>query len=111
MKVSGPKSGGGASRTGASKGASAAPKKPNEAKVEATVGAFGQDAVEIGGDKATIDLIQNLVSREGDIRPDEVARVAKKLKNGQFKIDFEKVAEGFIRDVIMNHISKKNRKA
>lgn len=110
MKVSGSKSRG-VSRPQTSK-TTGSPKK-NETStpsIDTTLSPMGADAVQLSDAQTTIETIRELVSREGDIRPSEVERISKKLKSGNYKIDYEKVAEGFIRDVIINEISRKNRK-
>lgn len=114
MKVSGTKSSG-VSRSG-SKGAArtSRPQGKTGDKVESAgglVGGMSGDAVEVSDHITTIEIIREIVSSTPDIRADQVEKISKKLKNGSYKIDYEKVAEAFIKDVISNEIAKKSRKS
>lgn len=110
MKVGGVKGGvGGASK---SKGAS---KSGAGAKVEArspivsALGTAPADRVEVSDHASTIEVIKGLVAESPDVRVDEVERIISKLKGGKYKIDFAKVAEGFIKEVILSEIARKPR--
>jgi anti-sigma28 factor (negative regulator of flagellin synthesis) len=50
-----------------------------------------------------------MVSETPDIRVEEVDRIVRELKSKKYKIDFEKVAEGFIKEAILNEISRRPR--
>lgn len=111
MKVSGPKSGG-ATRTSGSKSAGKGSKK-SDAKVGSLApltSAMTADALEVSDHVSTLEAIKTIVNETPDIRVDEVERVAQKLKSG-YKIDFEKLAEAFIKEVIMNELARKSGKS
>ncbi|MBN8554906.1 MAG: flagellar biosynthesis anti-sigma factor FlgM [Deltaproteobacteria bacterium] len=109
MKISGTKAGGVSGAKGSKASAKSAPKKSAD-KVDAVLSSLGSqaaDAVEVTDHAATIDLIKSLVADTPDIRTGEVERIASQLRSGKFKIDFAKVAESFIKEVISSEISKK----
>ncbi len=68
------------------------------------------DSADVGGHVETLSLIRDLVAANPDIRLDEVDRIARQLKSKKYKIDFERVAEGFIKEAILTEISRKPRK-
>lgn len=111
MKVGGVK--GGASGASKSKGASKSASGPKVEKQAPVLGAHGTapaDMVEVADHASTIEVIKNLVADASDVRVDEVERIIGKLKSGKYKIDFAKVAEGFIKEVILSEIARKPRK-
>ncbi len=65
------------------------------------------DRVEIDAHSSALDVIRQMVSDVPDIRMDEVERVMKKLKDGKYPFDYEKVADGFIREALMSELSKR----
>lgn len=67
------------------------------------------DEISISDHSSTMDLIRSMVSETPDIRVEEVDRIVKQLKSKKYKIDFEKVAEGFIKEAILNEISRRPR--
>jgi len=107
MKISGFKS---KSIAGAKRSRSSS--KASEAKIE-SMGETSRgtpsaiDSVEVGDHLATIDLIKNLVAGTPDLRMDQVERIVHELKSGKYKINFEKVAEGFIKETIITEIARK----
>ncbi|MDB5038414.1 MAG: Flagellar biosynthesis anti-sigma factor FlgM [Bacteriovoracaceae bacterium] len=114
MKVSGTKSGGvlkagGAKNAGRSSKTSQGKADQVDA-VTSSLASLGPDAVEVSDHLQTIEIIRGLVQSSPDIRMSEVDRISKKLKDGTYKIDYEKVADAFIREVIMNEIARKPRK-
>ncbi len=113
MKVSGTKSNGaskvGGSRPARTSGASVT-NSPRVESASATISKHGADEVEVSDSAATIELIKDLVGSTPDIRLDQVERISKKLRDGSYKINYEKVAEAFIREVILTEISRKPRK-
>lgn|GEM_PF-4291612 len=72
--------------------------------------AEGGDNVEVVDHAETLELIRGFVGGTPDIRVDEVDRIVSQLKGGKYKINFEKVAESFIKEAILNEISKKGLK-
>lgn len=68
------------------------------------------DSLEVSDHHATLEVIRELVSETPDIRVDEVERVIDQLKRGKYKFNFEKIAEGFIKEAILSEISKRPRK-
>lgn len=86
-------------------------------KVEATekegslesLGAGAGDHVEVSDHAQTLDVIREMVSGSETVRTSEVERIVNDLKSGKFKINFEKVAEGFIREAILDEMSKRSR--
>lgn len=73
-------------------------------------GAGSSDKIEVSDHIETLDMIRGMVEDTPDIRAGEVDRIVGELKSGKFKINFEKVAEGFIKEAIMNEMAKKNAK-
>lgn len=66
-----------------------------------------QDSVLIQDHETTLDVIRNMVADAPDVRMDAVDEIVGKLKSGKYKIDFERVAEGFIRDAIQHEVLKR----
>jgi flagellar biosynthesis anti-sigma factor FlgM len=111
MKVGGIK--GGASGASKAKGpakSGTGSKVEKRAPVLGALGAPVADKVEVVDHAATIEMIKDLVADSPDVRVDEVERVIGQLKSGKYKIDFAKVAEGFIKEVILTEIARKPRK-
>lgn len=94
----GSKKAGAAKKAGAKKPAGKAGKK------------FSGDKIEVSDHIQTLEMIRGIVETSEDIRADEVDRIMSEMKNGQFKINFEKVAEGFIKEALLNEISSKGLK-
>lgn len=67
------------------------------------------DEISVTDHTATLDLIREMVTDSPDIRVEEVDRIVRELKSKKYKIDFEKVAEGFIKEAILNEISRRPR--
>ena len=67
------------------------------------------DTVEVADHSQTLDLIRSLVSEAPDVRVDEVDRIVRQLKGGKYKINFEKVAEGFIKEAVLTEMARKSR--
>jgi flagellar biosynthesis anti-sigma factor FlgM len=113
MKVSSTRSGGVSRTSGKSTGRTSQSTRKSGEKVESAdsvIGGMSGDAVEVSDNVTTIEIIRELVNATPDIRADQVERISKKFKEGKYKIDYEKVAEAFIKDVIANEIAKKPRK-
>lgn len=98
-------------KAGSSKKASKSGKKSSASK---SSGAKGEDSIKdmisVSGHEETLDLIRGMVNEQPDVRVEEVDRIVGELKGGKYKIDFEKVAEGFIKEAIVNEMTKKQRK-
>ncbi len=87
-------------------------KKKDRAKASASKSSVLQrmgDEIEVTDHSSTMELIRSMVSETPDIRVEEVDRIVKELKSKKYKIDFEKVAEGFIKEAILNEISRRPR--
>lgn len=103
------------SKVGASKKAGKASKAKGSAKSakgskssgDGKVKAF--DSVRVEDHTETLELIRNLVSDAPDVRVDEVDRIVGKIRNGQYKINFESVAEGFIREAVENELARRSK--
>ena len=109
MKISGTKPGA-TSKLGGSnkaKGSAKSGSKKEADKAESLIGAFGADELEVSDSGAAVDLIRNLVAESPDIRVGEVQRIVDQLKSGKFKINFAKVADGFLKEVILTEIARK----
>lgn len=110
MKVGGVK--GGLSGAGKSKGAA---KSTPQAKVEkrapvvSALGTAPADMVEVADHATTLEVIKGLVANSPDVRVDEVERIVRQMKTGKYKIDFAKVAEGFIKEAIRTELARKPR--
>ena len=113
MRVSSKKSGG-TTKAGKGRGPQKSQSSKNDSVKLKPLGevnsALTSDSVEVADHTTAIQVIKELVSSSPDVRSNEVERVSKLLKSGQFKIDYEKIAEAFIREVIVNEISRKQRK-
>ena len=77
-----------------------APSSSNE-KLEAG------DRIEVSGGVETLDQIRQMVSETPDIRVGEIDRIVGELKSGQYKVDFNKVAEGFIKETLLNEVARR----
>lgn len=66
-----------------------------------------EDSVDVSDHAQTLDMIRDLVDSTPDVRVDEVDRIVRELKGKKYKIDFEKVADGFIREAILNELAKR----
>lgn len=75
--------------------------KPSGDKIEAA------DEVQVSSHSETLDMIRDMVGETPDVRVEEVERIVNEMKSGKFKVNFEKVAEGFIREAIVNEMSKR----
>lgn len=84
-------------------------KKPTKAgkASSSSMQSITRDEVEVTDHRETLDMIRDLVGDTPDIRVDVVERIMGELKRGKYKINFEKVAEGFIKDAILNEIAQK----
>jgi flagellar biosynthesis anti-sigma factor FlgM len=104
MKIDG--YGGGSSRVDKTK------TKTKEKKVgvhnSSVQGAPLQDQIEVNDHESTLAAIRDLVNVSPDVRSEEVDRIVDQLKNGKYKINFEKVADGFIKEAILNEMSKRS---
>ena len=67
-----------------------------------------QDQIEVNDHTSTLAAIRDLVNDSPDIRTEEVDRIVEQLKQGKYKINFEKVADGFIKEAILNEMSKRS---
>ena len=54
-------------------------------------------------------MIRGLVAQTPEIRVEEVDRLMSEIKNGRYKIDFEKVAESFLKEALIHEISIKSK--
>lgn len=88
------------SKASKSKTVSSAPNSSSEASVT--------DKIEVSDHLETLDVIRSLVADLPDMRMDEVDRIVSQLREGKYKINFEKVAEGFIKEAILNEMAKKS---
>jgi len=67
----------------------------------------GGDRIEVSAQTETLDIIRQMVSDVPDVRMEEVERVMKKLKDGKYQVDYEKVADGFIKEALLNEFAKR----
>lgn len=110
MKIRGLGPGVGKSDSLKNKSVSKAGKTKSSSKGKAS---SGSDAsiqpthVEVGDHEQTLELIQGLVGESPEIRVEEVERVMNELKGGRYKVNFEKVAEGFLKEAIVHEMAKK----
>ena len=65
------------------------------------------ELVDVSDHSQTLDLIREMVDATPDVRVDEVDRIVRELKGGKYRIDFEKVADGFIKEAILNEMAKR----
>jgi len=65
------------------------------------------DTVELNSYQGTLNLVRELVDQSPDIRVEEVDRIVQKMKNDDYRVNLEKVAESFIREAILNELSKR----
>lgn len=65
------------------------------------------DRMEVSGSVETLDQIRQMVAETPDIRVGEIDRIVSELKSGQYKVDFNKVAEGFIKETLLNEVAKR----
>lgn len=108
MKISGAKAGG-VNRTDKSKGRQTSKTKSSGVTMSPISSGTTADSIEVSDHAATMEVIKGLVADTPDIRTDEVDRIVNQLKGGKYKMNFERVAEGFIKEAILNEISKKPR--
>lgn len=72
---------------------------------------FGDnDSVEVSNHAATLDLIRELVDASPDVRVETVEGIVQQIRGGKYKINFEKVAEGFIKEAVMNEMVRRDMK-
>ncbi len=90
-------------------GKKAATSKSSSKATASRVSSSFQDSVEVSDHHETLAMIRSMVAQSDDVRVDEVERIVTQLKNGKYRINFERVAEGFIKDAILNELSKKTR--
>lgn len=84
--------------------------KTKSAGASKSMSSLGEaDTVEVADHSQTLDLIRSLVSETPDVRVDEVDRIVRQLKGGKYKINFEKVAEGFIKEAVLTEMARKSR--
>lgn len=90
----------------ASKGAASAGSKSGS-----SISGFGETAeVEVSDHASTLNLIKELVDASPDVRVDQVERIVGEIKGKKYKMNFEKVAEGFIKEAIITEMAKRGRK-
>lgn len=93
-------------------------KKPGEKKLdkaEKKTVASSQGAASVEGDQVdlhthqqALDFIKQLVDNTPDLRAEEVDRVLEKMKDPEgYRINLERVAEGFLKEAILNELSRK----
>lgn len=105
MKIDGVK-GRPAAKVGSSKKSSGS--KRSSSASSGSIKSFGEkDDVEVSDHSATLDLIRDIVNETPEMRLEEVDRIMNQLKSKKYKINFEKVAEGFLKEAIMNEISRR----
>jgi flagellar biosynthesis anti-sigma factor FlgM len=75
--------------------------------VESASGVSSSDTVEISSHAQAIEAIRELVAATPDIRSEQVARISDLLRQGKYKIDYQKVAESFIKHVIAEELARK----
>src|SRR3712207_5620608 len=101
MKIGGIRSG----SAGKAKGASSAKKASGKGsassassslKVHGVDSANAPDAVELHDHVQAIELIKSLVNDMPEIRMDQVESISNQLREGNYKIDHERIANGFI---------------
>jgi len=66
------------------------------------------DSVEVSNHAATLDLIRELVDASPDVRVESVEKIVSQIRGGKYKINFEKVAEGFIKEAVMNEMVRRD---
>ena len=110
MRV-GSKKSGGPTKSGGSRASSKSSKKD-----QGTLKTLGEltsavtstsDAVEVRDHTTAIQVIKDIVESTPDLRAHEVDRIRKLLNAGQYKIDYEKVAEAFLKEVILSELARK----
>lgn len=67
-------------------------------------------SVEVSDHSETLGMIREIVAETPDVRVGEVERIVDEIKNGKYKLNFEKIAEGFIREAIENEMARRMRK-
>jgi flagellar biosynthesis anti-sigma factor FlgM len=76
----------------------------------ASKSAEASDRIELSEHSESLSVIRQMVADVPDIRMDEVERVMKKLKDGKYTIDYEKVADGFIKEALLSEVARKMMK-
>jgi flagellar biosynthesis anti-sigma factor FlgM len=66
-----------------------------------------EDSVEVSDHGKALDMIRELVDASPDVRVDVIDAIVGQIKGGRYKINFEKVAEGFIKEAIMDEVIKR----
>lgn len=105
MKIDGIKRG--INRASSAKKASRARGSSSGGKISGVEKFAAEDSVEVSNHAATLDLIRDLVDSTPDMRMDQVERIVGEIRGGKYKINFEKVAEGFIKEAVMNEMIRK----
>ncbi|PIR21638.1 MAG: flagellar biosynthesis anti-sigma factor FlgM [Deltaproteobacteria bacterium CG11_big_fil_rev_8_21_14_0_20_45_16] len=112
MKIDGLKPGKSSITKKSDKSKSASSKRPAAGSVADRATAAGAnsgsgDEVSVGAYSEALEMIRGMVDQTPDVRMEEVDRIVNELKTGRFKIDFEKIAEGFLKEAIMTEMAKK----
>jgi len=77
-----------------------------------SISSFGETAeVEVADHASTMNLIKELVDASPEVRVDQVERIVGQLKGKKYKVNFEKVAESFIKEAILTEIARRGRKS
>jgi flagellar biosynthesis anti-sigma factor FlgM len=76
----------------------------------ASASSSDSDRIELSDQNESLSLIRQMVADVPDIRLEEVERVMKKLKDGKYSIDYEKVADSFIKEALMTEVARKMMK-
>ncbi|TVQ76248.1 MAG: flagellar biosynthesis anti-sigma factor FlgM [Bradymonadales bacterium] len=112
MKIDGFGSGGsltGVTKTNKRRSEKAEKKASGVASAEVS-GRLEGDTVELNHHRDTLNLIRDLVRASPDMREDEIDRVVRKIKESNgYQVNLDQVAEGFIREAILNELSFRRR--
>ena len=65
------------------------------------------DRIELSDQNESLSVIRQMVADVPDIRMEEVERVMKKLKDGKYPVDYEKVADSFIKEALITEVARK----
>ena len=106
MKIHG---NGGGKIQGADRSKKAKPAASSNSGV-ASASSSDSDRIELSDQNESLSVIRQMVADVPDIRMEEVERVMKKLKDGKYTIDYEKVADSFIKEALMTEVARKMMK-
>jgi negative regulator of flagellin synthesis FlgM len=79
-------------------------KKESTEKLSSNVGAKGAQKVQWSPEAELLNEGVQAVKNSPDVRHDKVSALKAKIKNGQYKVDSEKVAEKMLEDSLSNDV-------